>query len=255
MKPDFVPEMKPLGPQLQAAAHALLAARFQEPAWLAPLARVTQRAAQSPLAQAGRFARVEAVGLRQLDAMALPEGLPDGVRGRLRSELGPVADELRVHHDEAADRLAQQHGADAVSIGPDLYFARGRYQPHDSQGFALLAHEAVHAEHALRPHAQWQRSGTGALAAEEARAHAVEQAMRTGGRTELGPRAPAQATAPPAAPAASGNAPAAQRPMAAASSRSFEPPVAGSGIDMEALRQTLMRDLMSQIRAETERGG
>ena len=173
MKPGLVPEMWPMGPRLEAAARALSAAKQQAPAWLAPLADVMQRMAQAPLAQPSRFARVEATDLRGVDTPAPaaplpgePQPLPDGVRARLRSQVGAAADQLRVHDDEPAHRLARQHAADAVSFGSDVYFAGNRYQPHDASGFALLAHEAVHVAHATRPDAPWQRTGEAPLALE-----------------------------------------------------------------------------------------
>ncbi len=265
---DFVPEMKPLGPQLEAAARALNAAKLQTPAWLAPLTKVLERMEQYPLTRSDRFARVEATDLRRLDGPTPAKApdhearaLPGGVRERLRSQVGPAADRLRVHNDEGADRLAHKHGADAVSKGADVYFARGRYRPHDAIGFALLAHEAVHVEHAMRPSAPWQRTGAAELAAEEVQAHAVERAMRGGRPAESPAHTPPRIATPPAATLAAApaapvsGAPASQRPMAAAADRSFDTGNSSSAMDMEALRQTLMRDLMSQIRADMERGG
>lgn len=264
MSPDFVPEMRALGPRLLAAARAMQTARQQTPAWLAPLARMLARVAQPALANPERFARVEARELSGLDAPLAPspaspggQGLPGHVRERLRAPLGPAVDRLRVHDDEAADRLARGHGADALSMGADVFFARGRYRPHDSAGLALLAHEAVHVAQALRPDAAWQRSGGAALAAEEAQAQAVERAMRRGESLPSLPPRTARAPAPVAAPlaAAAAAAPAAQRPMAAAAERALTDPGSGPALDLEALKQSLMRDLLSQIRSDMERGG
>ena len=66
--------------------------------------------------------------------------------------------------------------------------------------------------------------------------------------------APAWSTLP-AVMAAAPTASAGQRPMAAANDRTLDAPASGVAMDMEAMRQTLMRDLMSQIRADMERGG
>jgi hypothetical protein len=262
MKADFVAEMTPLGPRLAAAARAMGAARQQVPAWLAPLAEVLARVEHAELSLPGRFVRREATGLERIEESAAEnrlagegEALSDGVRERLRNEVGPAADRVRVHDDEGAHALARRHGADALAIGPDVYFGRGQYRPHDSRGFALLAHETVHVEHATRPDANWQRTGAAALAAEEAMARAVESAQRGGApggapRTFARPPAaePAQAPAGPAAPT-----PAAQ-PMAAAADRALTAAPA-SAFDLDAMRRTLMRDLMSEIRADMERGG
>lgn len=263
MKADFVAEMTPLGPRLAAAARAMAVARQQAPAWLAPLAEVLDRVEHAARALPGRFVRVEATDLKGLDEaapVAALEGqgtaLPDGVRERLRGQVGPAADHVRAHDDEAAHAMARGHGSDAVSIGTDVYFARGHYQPHDSRGFALLAHEAVHVEHATRGDAAWQRTGAPALAAEEASAHAVERALRRGTPDDapqrFAPQPAAKFTLPPASPPMAP--PASQRPMTAAADRAFEERTPGA-VDTEAMRQTLMRDLMNQIRADMERGG
>lgn len=264
MNPGFVSEMIPLGPRLEAAARALRTARECSPAWLVPLAEVLERVQRAPLMRSDRFARVEATDLHRVDvaaACAAPAGetsdLPDSVRGRLRSQVGPAADRVRVHDDDAAHRLARDHGADAVTVGTDVYFARGRYQPHDSHGFALLAHEVVHVDHATRPDALWQRTGAAALAAEEVSAHAAERVALRNMPADM----PHRFAPPPAAtfslPAAAlaMTAPTAQRPMRAGADRVVDTATSGSAMDLEAMRQTLMRDLMSQIRADMERGG
>jgi hypothetical protein len=264
VRPGFVPEMTPLGPQLSALAQALNTAKRHSPAWLRPLAVVLERVQQTSLTRPDRYARVEATGLRGVDRPVPFEAsvddalaLPDGVRERLRSQVGPAADWVRVHNDEPAHRLAREYDADAVSVGNDVYFARGRYQPHDSLGFGLLAHEAVHVEHAMRPDAPWRSTGASALAAEEASAFAVERAARRGipadARHRLVPPPATGTKVPPVAPAMSTSA--VQRPVAAASDRGIDALPSSSPLDMEALRQTLMRDLMSQIRADMERGG
>jgi hypothetical protein len=262
MKADFVPEMTPLGPRLAAAARALGAAKLQAPAWLAPLAEVLARIDRAAGSLPDRFVRVEATGLRRVDAEATApaaaegEPLPDGVRQRLRSDLGPAADHVRVHDDEAAHALARRHDADAVAVGADVFFARDRYQPHDSAGFALLAHETVHVQHAQRPDAAWQRTGAPALAAEEAMALAVERAQRPAlpGASPRASPGPAVASFPPIHGGAAPAVPAAHRPMTAAADRALAAPAA-PGVDMDALRQALMRDLLQQIRADMERGG
>jgi len=52
---------------------------------------------------------------------------------------------LRVHTDAAAGRLAQAAGARAFTLGRNVYFAEGEYQPRTGNGLRLLAHELTHA--------------------------------------------------------------------------------------------------------------
>jgi hypothetical protein len=156
---------------------------------------------------------------------AAPEGrpLPPDVRGRLGDVLadGPAgsggagaargdvgraaAGALRVHDDEAADGLARAHRADAVTVGRDVAFRRGRYRPRDDAGFALLVHEATHVLALLQPGAAWQRATGGGRRDEEARAQEGERAGLAAARLPAGaPRtgrpAPPPTAATPASP-------------------------------------------------------
>lgn len=268
MTPGFTLEVVPLGLRLAAAANRLAHARDPLFGWLAPLAAVLERAADAPLARPERFARVEATGLRRGGALDFaqperetvdpPQDLPSDVRERLLPHVGEAARELRVHDGEHADRVARLHRADAVAFGPDVYFARGRYQPREPSGFALLAHEAVHVRQASRPDAGWQRASAHGLAVEEATADAIERAAQRRRPISLsaGLGEPAGHALPPVnAPVPAGVAPPAQRPMAASVDRNLELAAAAPAIDVESLRQGLMRELMSQIRADMERGG
>lgn len=324
MKADFTPEILPLGWQLQLAGRRLEQGARLPFAWLQAGDAVRQRAAALAALGAPRFARVEAGAAGPGDGAAAPapgngaaapapwesafplpapesafdtrapgRGLPPAVRERLADHVGAAAHALRVHEGEAADALARAHGADALSIGADVYFAQGQYRPHDPHGFALLAHEALHIAHALAPNVDWQRGSAAALAAEEARADALErQLLRpAASAAQPWPSRPAAAApawvAPPrtdrrapmsagqdaamsgaaghgAAPGglgATGSMPAlagaaARQAMAAASARAEAPPAPSAApLDLDALRQSLLRELKQQIRADMERGG
>ncbi len=56
----------------------------------------------------------------------------------------------RVHTDDDADAVAAAHRARAVTVGRDIYFAHGEYQPGSARGDELLAHELAHVDQALR---------------------------------------------------------------------------------------------------------
>jgi hypothetical protein len=51
---------------------------------------------------------------------------------------------VRVHADKAADDLASQFDARALTVGRDLVFRSGEYAPHSQSGRRLLAHELTH---------------------------------------------------------------------------------------------------------------
>jgi ribosomal protein S18 acetylase RimI-like enzyme len=66
--------------------------------------------------------------------------LPDAVCGKMEAALGADFSNVRVHVGPQAERI----GAIAFTIGSDIYFAPGRYQPDTVQGQQLLGHELAH---------------------------------------------------------------------------------------------------------------
>ncbi|RMG07653.1 MAG: DUF4157 domain-containing protein [Planctomycetota bacterium] len=70
--------------------------------------------------------------------------LPAGVRARMEGILGSDFSSVRVHRDEAAHRAASSIGARAFTLGTDVFFRRGAYDPGTAEGLALLAHELTH---------------------------------------------------------------------------------------------------------------
>jgi Domain of unknown function (DUF4157) len=60
------------------------------------------------------------------------------------SGLGGNFGKVSVHTDETAHELAHSVSARAFTTGPDIYFAKGEYNPGSSEGDRLLAHELSH---------------------------------------------------------------------------------------------------------------
>ncbi|MFE1943140.1 eCIS core domain-containing protein [Streptomyces massasporeus] len=193
--------------------------------------------------------------------------LPAPVRSRLRAAVGPAADVLRVHDDDRSDAFAREQRADAVTVGRDVHFRRGRLRPSEPSGFGLLVHEATHVLALLRPGASWQRATGAGARAEEAEALANERAVTLPGR----PGPAASPVAPfTAGRAAGGAAPALERtatsapapvptptahPRRAPADRHTDGPAAPPPLDVQALRRQVIDDVMRQLRSEFERGG
>ena len=59
---------------------------------------------------------------------------------RIRHDLSGV----RIHTDDKAAESAEAVGALAYTVGPDIVFGAGRYDPHSPSGTGLLAHELTH---------------------------------------------------------------------------------------------------------------
>ena len=68
-----------------------------------------------------------------------------GVRSRLEQGFGRDFSDVRVHADSAAGDSARRLGAQAYTVGDDIHFAAGQYQPGTAAGGHLLAHELAHA--------------------------------------------------------------------------------------------------------------
>ena len=66
--------------------------------------------------------------------------LPDAVRGKMEAALGADFSGVRVHVGPQAERM----GAIAFTLGSDIYFAPGRFQPDTPHGQQLLGHELAH---------------------------------------------------------------------------------------------------------------
>lgn len=70
--------------------------------------------------------------------------LPAGVRAAVEPRLGASLAGVRVHTDADAAARAAAIGARAFTIGADIYFGAGQYQPDTPAGRELIAHELVH---------------------------------------------------------------------------------------------------------------
>ncbi len=129
--------------------------------------------------------------------------LPGGVRETFESSLGADLGGVRVHTGGESAAAASAVQAQAFTVGNDIHFGAGKYQPDDPFGMHLLAHEVAHT--------QQQAGGAGADAqyklevsqpgdAAEVEADRAADAMVQGAPTSVGgagqsiQRAPAGST-------------------------------------------------------------
>lgn len=70
--------------------------------------------------------------------------LPAEIKAKVAFALGLEPDGIRIHVDSAAAQAAKQINARAFTVGEDIYFARGQWQPGTQAGEHLLLHEATH---------------------------------------------------------------------------------------------------------------
>ena len=70
--------------------------------------------------------------------------LDERTRTLMQSRLGHDFSEVRVHSDAKAADSARAVNARAYTVGHEIVFAQGEFQPNHPQGQALLAHELAH---------------------------------------------------------------------------------------------------------------
>ncbi|MCE5259183.1 MAG: DUF4157 domain-containing protein [Chloroflexi bacterium] len=70
--------------------------------------------------------------------------LAAATRTQMSSALGKDLTDVRIHTDPTADVLAGEMGARAFTVGSDIFFASGEYQPATSGGQRIIAHELAH---------------------------------------------------------------------------------------------------------------
>jgi hypothetical protein len=70
--------------------------------------------------------------------------LAAGVQAQMESALGADFSQVHVHADAQADELSRALNARAFTIGSDVFFRDGLYDPNGPDGQELLAHELTH---------------------------------------------------------------------------------------------------------------
>lgn len=70
--------------------------------------------------------------------------LAEPVRADMEARLGADFSDVRVHSDTAAHESARAVGAHAYTVGSDVVFQHGRYDPSSQAGRTMLAHELTH---------------------------------------------------------------------------------------------------------------
>ncbi len=79
------------------------------------------------------------------EGLASPtQSLEPAVRHSMESSFGQDFGHVRLHTDARAAQSAQQVNARAYTVGSDIVFGSGHYQPYTREGQHLLAHELTH---------------------------------------------------------------------------------------------------------------
>jgi hypothetical protein len=70
--------------------------------------------------------------------------LDQGVRTDMEARMGHDFSDVRVHTGDTADASARSVSAHAYTVGSNIVFQRGSYDPGSSSGQTLIAHELTH---------------------------------------------------------------------------------------------------------------
>ncbi|MBK7534417.1 MAG: DUF4157 domain-containing protein [Myxococcales bacterium] len=70
--------------------------------------------------------------------------LPGELRSRFESSLDTDLSSVRVHTGAESETAAHAVGAKAYTVGQDIHFGKGHFDPHSDRGQELLAHEVAH---------------------------------------------------------------------------------------------------------------
>ena len=70
--------------------------------------------------------------------------LDEGTRTSMESAFGQSFEDVRIHTDDRASKSAESVGANAYTVGSDVVFKSGQYDPGSTGGQRTLAHELSH---------------------------------------------------------------------------------------------------------------
>ena len=70
--------------------------------------------------------------------------LPEDFRATLEAKLGHDFSRVRIHAGHRAAEATRSIGARAFTVGHEIAFAAGEYDPDSAEGRRLLAHELTH---------------------------------------------------------------------------------------------------------------
>ncbi len=70
--------------------------------------------------------------------------LNNGLKNSFESKFGENFQNVKIHNNSRSHQLASEINAKAFTLGEDIYFNEGEYQPGSREGKHLLAHELTH---------------------------------------------------------------------------------------------------------------
>ena len=114
-----------------------------------PMAKpfVQKMSEEEPMAKTEGNTNVAAnssVQSRIQSSRGLGKPLPAGTRNFMETRIGANFSQVNIHTDARAVQMSKDLKAQAFTVGRDIYFNQGKYNPESSEGKHLLAHELTH---------------------------------------------------------------------------------------------------------------
>lgn len=130
----------------------------------------------------------------QVEMRSGGSNLNPATRSLLEPGFGHSLENIRIFSDAQADRLSRHFDAEALTVGQNIFFAQGNYDPGSPSGQHLLAHEVAHAVQQRGVHFGEEDLGTlnwggldvpGRHSQSETEAHTATQAVMGGRAASL----------------------------------------------------------------------
>ncbi|GAA4316902.1 hypothetical protein GCM10023149_14200 [Mucilaginibacter gynuensis] len=86
----------------------------------------------------------DAVSGRIRSSMGGGSQMADGTKSFMESRFGTSFSDVNIHNGEESTQLNRSLNAKAFTVGNNIYFNKGQYQPETDSGKHLLAHELTH---------------------------------------------------------------------------------------------------------------
>ena len=131
----------------------------QEKAQRKPLAPFIQQKGT-----AGGTMASEAVSSKISTTKGSGDSMDNSTKSFMESRFGTDFSSVKIHTGNEAIQMNRELGAKAFTVGSDIYFNQGQYQPESNSGKHLLAHELTHTvqQGAISPKAQTKIQKAGA---------------------------------------------------------------------------------------------
>lgn len=88
--------------------------------------------------------------------------LPGGVKSKMEGKLGADFSDVKVHTGGDSEKASEDLNAKAFTVGNDVHFNSGQYDPSSKEGEKLLAHELTHVVQGQRGGVQRKEDSDGA---------------------------------------------------------------------------------------------